>query len=196
MEIPSSISDLFFIIVIVIPGYASFFIFRWLAYLEEKWSDQDILFLSFACSVIIYISTGYLSNVSEFDKIKDIILEPSKLLILLFVTFLLGIVPGGILRIWYWRNDISPGNTWVTAIESAMEGDEDVWILVYTNDGKEYKGIINYYDAGEEPNSISIRRPIQIIRNEDYFVNNEFEIGKEIIFKEDDIARIVFFKEV
>lgn len=196
MEMPSTLSDLFFIIVIVMPGYAALFLFRWLSYLEDKWSDQDIVFLSLASSVIIYITTGYICKVTEFEKIKNIILNPSQAFILLLLTISLGLFPGAIIRWWLLKNEISPGNTWVTAIESAVKSEEDVWLLVYTVDGKEYKGTINYYDAGEEPNSLSIRRPYQIIRDNNHYVKEEFEMGKEIVFKNNDINRVVFFKEV
>jgi hypothetical protein len=68
--------------------------------------------------------------------------------------------------------------------------------LIYTTDGKEYKGIINYYDTGEEPNSITISRPYQILRDENFYVRDEFEVGKEILFKEKDILRIILFNEI
>jgi hypothetical protein len=196
LEIPYSLSDIFFIIVIVMPGYFALFIFRWLAYLEDRWSDQEIILLSLTSSVFIYILTGYICNVTQFEEIRNIILHPNKAIILAGITILLGLLPGLAIRLYLHFKNISPGNTWVTALESAMDSDDDVWALIYTTDGKEYKGIINYYDTGEEPNSITISRPYQILRDENFYVRDEFEVGKEILFKEKDILRIILFNEI
>lgn len=177
------------------PGYLAFYLLRWLSFLERKWSDRDILYLSLIFSVVIYSLTGYLFHVQDFNEIKNIILNPGQACVLLGITFSLGLFPGLIARWWLSKNAIYPGNVWETVLDATRKDAEDTWLLVYTIDGKEYKGTLSYYDAGEEPNALSIRRPIQIIRDENYFVKEEFNVGKEIIFKDKDISRIVLFKE-
>lgn len=178
------------------PGYTAFYLFRWLSYLEERWSDRDILYLSLMVSVLIYIVTGNVFHLKDFNEIKNLILIPRQASFLLLITLLLGVIPGGLARLWLIRNDVHPGNVWVTRMNEFRSQDEDVWLLVYTTDGKEYKGTLDYFDAGEEPNSISIKRPIQILRDDDFRVTEEFEMGEEIIFKEHDISRVVSLSEV
>lgn len=198
MEIPSTMSDIFFIIVIVMPGYSALYIFRLYSYLGEKFSDRDILYLSLTFSIVIYILTGFICNVQDFNEIKNIILVPSQAAILLTITILAGLLPGLGMRWWFNKNNISPGSAWDTAIEEAVESseEEDLWLIVNTVEGNEYKGILNYYDIGDEANSLSLSRPIMILRDKSHYVINEFEMGKEIIFKGDNISRIVFLKEI
>jgi hypothetical protein len=112
------------------PGYFALFIFRWLAYLEDRWSDQEIILLSLTSSVFIYILTGYICNVTQFEEIRNIILHPNKAIILAGITILLGLLPGLAIRLYLHFKNISPGNTWVTALESAMDSDDDVWALI------------------------------------------------------------------
>lgn len=123
-------------------------------------------------------------------------LRPENLLEILGLGLTLGIVPGLITRFIRTRKGrrIVPGNPWQAAMRTASR--KGSWVIVYTKDGKEYKGILHYSGGKGEKQQISIRKPKMIMRDDNWKVMQEFKMGKEIFFKEEDLQRIVFFKEV
>ncbi len=189
-------SDLFFIMLLILPGYFSLQIFRWLAYFKRKLSDAEILYSSLTFSIFIYIILGYFFQVNEFEAIKAKILVPQKSLILVSITILLGLIPGLIIRIIRRYQGYIPGDSWNAVMEKAGRLKTGSWLTVYTNDGKEYNGLLHFYVVKEERRELSIRKPMMIIRDCDYNVTYELEIGKELYFRENDINRIAFFEEV
>ena len=67
--------------------------------------------------------------------------------------------------------------------------------LVYTNDGEEYLGTLHHNSGSEQPREVTLRNPTKILRLENGEID-EKEWGKEILFPEKDIKRIVFNSEV
>lgn len=191
-----SLSDIFFIMVLVLPGYFALQAFRWLAFLKRKLSDTEILYLSLFFSIIIYLVFGVSLGLSYFDDIKDTALEPIKTLYLLVIVVAVGVIPGVIYRKLRFHKSYIAGDSWSAVMEIAARDESGSWLIVYTSDGKEYKGILHYYATQEEKRELSIRKPLWIIRDENLNVIDEVEMGKEIFFKDSDIKRIVFFKEV
>ena len=70
------------------------------------------------------------------------------------------------------------------------------YVLVYTQDGLEYKGQLHYSGGRETPHDLTIRHPKLIVRDEKWKVLREIRMGNEILFNEKDIKRIVFFRKV
>lgn len=193
--LPAS-SDVFFIMILILPGYFSLQIFRWLAYFRRKLSDTEILYSSLTFSIFIYIILGFFFQVSEFEAIKTKILEPQKSLLLLITTISFGFIPGLIIRIIRKYQRYIPGDSWSAIMKNAAGVKTGSWLTVYTNDFKEYNGLLHYYAAEKEKRELSIRKPIMIIRDKDYNVNYKLELGKELYFLEKDIKRIAFSEEV
>ncbi|MFX0207088.1 MAG: hypothetical protein ACFFDT_13955 [Candidatus Hodarchaeota archaeon] len=192
MALPS-LADVILVIIIIIPGFISLCLFRWLAVYERKITDNQLTLMSLVCSFFIYGIFSYLTGISEIDKFRDIIFVPRNLFLILILGMIIGGIPGILIRFLYRRN-ILTGECWEIAMKEASR--KGSWIIVYTSDEKEYMGTLHYSGSGDDPREISIRSPTMIIRNKQGEVENEFDCGKEIFFTEEDIKRVVFFKEV
>ena len=144
-------------------------------------------------SLLIYGVYGYFTGISDLDMIRDTILLPQNLLAILSCSLLMGAVPGLILRLFF-RGGIVRGDAWQVSMNMASK--KGSWIIVYTKDSREYKGILHYSGAKDFAKEVSIRRPKRIFRDSEGNLLEEVNVGKEILFSEKDIARIAFFKEV
>ena len=196
MSVLPASSDVFFIMILILPGYFSLQIFRWLAYFKRKLSDAEILYSSLTFSIFIYIILGFFFQVNDFEAVKANILVPQKSLILLVITISFGFIPGLIIRIIRINQKYIPGDSWSAVMETAARVKTGSWLTVYTNDFKEYNGLLHYYAVEEEKRELSLRKPIMIIRDEDSNVKYKLEVGKELFFLEKDINRIAFSEEV
>jgi hypothetical protein len=104
-----------------------------------------------------------------------------------------GAVTGLIARFTFRRHFVR-GDCWEASMKLASK--KGSWVIICTKDGYEYKGILHYSGGGDSPREISIRRPKLILRDNKSKVSKEVKMGKEVLFQEKDIQRIVFFKEV
>ena len=70
--------------------------------------------------------------------------------------------------------------------------------MVYTDNNLEYKGMMNY--AGlcteGEQREVILSNPKLILRDKDWNVLDEVEMGKEVLFTEKDVRRILFFDQI
>ncbi len=144
-------------------------------------------------SLMIFSVFSFLTGVTEFNAIEAQILQPTYLLVILSLSIIFGIVPGLLIKLFFRRN-IVRGDTWQVIMNSASK--EGAWVLVYTVDGKEYKGSLHYSGGKNFAKELSIRNPTQIYRNKEGSLEDEVTTGTEILFAEKDVLRIVFFKKV
>lgn len=196
MALPS-LADVIFVIVLLIPGFITLSLFRWFAILERKLSEYRLILWSLVFSLIIYAVFSWHTGINDIDSIRDNMLIPENLAKILALSLTFGFVPGLIVRFGRARfrgHSVVRGDCWEACMTQASK--EGSWVIVYTEDGHEYKGILHYNGGGGFPREISIRRPKLILRDDRWKVSKEFKMGKEILFQEDDIQRIVFFKEV
>jgi len=188
-----SLADVIFVIVLLIPGFITLSLFRWLAILEKKLSEYQLILWSLVFSLFIYAIFSWHTGISDIDSIRDNILIPENLAEILALGLTFGAVPGLIARLTFRRHFVR-GDCWEASMKLASK--KGSWVIVYTKDGHEYKGILHYSGGGDSPREISIRRPKLILRDNKSKVSKEAKMGKEVLFQEKDIQRIVFFKEV
>ena len=187
-----SLLEVITVVVILIPGFISLTLFRWLSKYERKISDNQLTLLSLSCSLVIYVIMGSITGIKNIDDYSIKIFEPDYLLLILSIGVLIGGIPGGIIG--YVRRNVIIGECWEIAMRTAsINGD---WVIVYTNDNIEYLGSLHYSGMGNDPREISIRDPTMIVRNEKGEIENEFSVGKEIFFTATDIKRVAFYQEV
>ena len=194
LPIPDNISDILLIVIFLIPGYFSLRIFRYLAYWKEELSEFDISLLSILLSGLIYISVALLINKQSIDEFKNILLIPTNLVYIISFTLLIGIIPGFIIKKVKENKHEIFLNVWEAVLNRSIETNKPTWVLIYTQDNKEYKGYIHMYGNKNESKDITLKNPLMIIRNKDFYIKHEVEMGSEIYFKESDIARIVFLQ--
>lgn len=195
-EIPASVSDAIFVLVLVLPGYYSLRLFRWLAYYEEEITNTDVLVGSLTFSLVIYIIAGIFCGLSTFDEIRDLLLNPWNVGVVIVIIFGTGTLPGlGMRWVKTGKNEIFI-TVWDAMMDKSLGTGKATWVIVYTNDGKEYKGYIHRFGHKKEKKDLTLKLPIRIVRNDDSTVREEFQVGDEVYFNESDINRIVFLKEV
>lgn len=194
MALPS-LSDVVFVMVLLIPGFISFVLIRWIAIFESELSDSRLVIWSLFLSLVIYGVFGWFTGMTEFDTIRDNMLVPQNLLGILVLSFLIGTIPGLIIR-GAFRKNIARGDSWQASMKIASKLVKAPWVMIHTMDGHEYKGTLHYTGGKGFPKEVSIRKPKQIFRDSDGYLLEEVEIGKEMLFSEKDVARIAFFEEV
>jgi len=186
------LTDVFFTLTILIPGFVSFNIFRMLARYEKKISDNQTILWSLFFSLFIYSVFLYLTKMTDINEIMNIIFVPNYLILILTLGLLAGIIPGVMVRNQF-RANIFTGDCWEASMEKASS--QGSWVIVHTSDGQEFMGTLHYSGSGEDPREISIREPTKIIRKDDKVIEKEW--GKEILFSENDVKRVVvFYQEV
>jgi len=188
-----SLADVVLVIIILIPGFISLSLFRWLAVYEKEISDDQMRLMSLVCSLFIYGIFSNMKNISDIDKFRDVIFIPSNLILILSIGIGVGAIPGLVIK-YGWRHNITSGDCWDIVMKKASRN--GTWVTVYTNDDNEYMGALNYSGCDNDPRDITIRSPTKIIRNDEGDLLKEVEMGKEVFFPEHDIKRVVFYKEV
>lgn len=192
MALPS-LDDVVFVLVLLMPGFISLTLFRRILALEKKISEFELVIWSVLFSLLIYAVYGWYNGMTDVNVIKNNILQPERLVAVLGLSLVIGVVPSVIMKRLFRRN-VFCGQIWNTCMRSASK--EGSWVTVFTSDGKEYKGSLHYSGGEGSPNEITIRKPKLILRDSKGYLEEEVDIGQEVLFNQEDIKRIVFFREV
>lgn len=190
-----SFPDIFLIILIIIPGYASVKIFRRIGGLRRKVSDTELLYTSLMYSLIIYAILGWYFQLNDYDLLKAELLKPYNIPKVLATTAIVGVIVGAIALIWRILNHVVPEDCWITVIDKYSKKYDSIWVIVYSSDGKEYKGKIGMWGIGQDQKEMTIREPYWILRDEKFKKVHDVYLGDEMLFTEKDILRIVFMKQ-
>lgn len=194
MALPSLV-DIVTVIVILLPGFLSFILFKWTSIIQRKFSDFETVVWSLFVSLLIYLIFGAITGISDFDTIRDSILLPSTLFLILTLSLSFGLIPGGIVR-YAFRKRVVRGDCWDVCMSRA-DSTKNWWVIVYTQNGLEYKGRLHVYGTeGEYRRELVIEEPKLIQRDSDGRVKREVQAGKEILFSQQDIRRIAFLEEL
>lgn len=70
MELPS-LADILIVIILIIPGFITFYIITKISVIEQKFSDFETTIWSIFLSLFIYIPFSFLIGVSSIDAIRD-----------------------------------------------------------------------------------------------------------------------------
>lgn len=193
MALPS-LADVIMVIVLLFPGFISFIVFKWISIVERKFSDFETVVWSLFGSLLIYTVFSAITGISDIDSIRDGIFLPSNVALILGLSLLFGIIPSGIVKFSV-RKRIVRGDCWDACMGRANQ--KNSWVIIHTENGLEYKGILHIYGTkGEHPRELVIEKPKLILRDNNGKVLNEVRMGREILFLQKDIRRIVFFKSL
>jgi hypothetical protein len=192
MVLPS-LADTILVITLLVPGFISVALFRRISVLERKISDLELVIWSLFVSIMIFSIFSFITGIQDIDSLRDKILFPENLAILLGLSLISGTLSGVIVKKGFRRN-VFMGSCWSLSLKKASTRISDV--LIYTQDGLEYRGRLHYSGGEETPREVTIRKPKLILRDKNWKVLREINMGEEILFGEKDIKRIVFFKEV
>ena len=188
------VNEIFIAAILILPGFLSVNIIRKISIYEEKIPDQEYYFWSLFLSVIIFIIFSFLEGISIQDM-ENLILNYDTILKLYLISIILGIIVGYVIKIAiYGDYNVFPGEVW-SIILKKLNKDKGKFVTIFSSDNSEFSGTIRFYSTREDsPREILIDNPVQIIRNDKMEMIDEIEWGKEILFTESDIRRIVFYE--
>lgn len=192
MTLPSLL-DIFLVIILIIPGFIAFMLFKKLGIRENQISDFETTVWSIFLSLFIYTFFTYITGLSDIDSIRDKIFMPDNMLLIIGLAILMGVIGGFSARLLF-RKSIKAGTCWDRCFRSAAQ--VGTYILLYTTDGKEYKGELYWAGLSKSPKEIVIRKPKVILRDSKWRIIDEIEMGSVILFNEKDISRVVFLKDI
>jgi hypothetical protein len=194
MAIPSLL-DVVTVVVILLPGFISFVLFKWISIIERKFSEFEMIVWSLFMSLIIYALFSSITGINNIDSIRDSIFMPINLTIVMSLSLLFGIVPSLVTRVLF-RERVTRGDCWDTCMRN-MEKMKHYWVIVHTEKGLEYKGRTHVYGTeGENNRELVIEEPKLIIRDDEGKVIKELPMGAEILFLQNDIKHIVFLEKL
>ncbi len=187
------VNEIFLAVIIILPGFLSLQIIRKISIYEEKLPDQVYYFWSLILSIILFSIFSSYYKITSFDGIEKLIFDYEKLSFLYLGSIILGLVLG-LISLYVSHRGYQPvaGEVWSIALKR-LNKDEGKFITIFTSDSLEFSGKVRLYHE-DAPREILIEDPIQIIRNKEMEAIDELEWGKEILFTEDDIKRIVFYE--
>ena len=192
MVLPS-VADTLVVIILLIPGFVAFFLTRRISAIGRKFSDLEITVWSIFFSLLIYIPFSLWTGLDNLDAIRDGIFSPRNFLRLIICTVAAGAVLGSVMKLF--RRGILAGSSWDLAVEK-MRQKKGGFVIVYTENGLEYKGLLHYAGVAETARELIVRKPKLILRDKDWNVLDEIEMGAEILFTEKDIRRVLFYDEL
>jgi len=188
-----SIADILVVVVLLIPGFVAFFVTRRISAIERKFSDLEFTVWSIFFSLLIYVPFSLSTGLNNLEAIRDGIFLPWNFVLLIIYTMVVGTALGFAMK--PFRKGIHIGSSWDLAVKK-MGRKENVFIIVYTESGQEYKGLLHYADFGEGKKGLIMKNPKLILRGQNWNVLDEVEVGREILFSEKDVRRVLFFDEL
>lgn len=190
MYLPS-LTDIFFVIIFLVPGFVTLSLFRRIAVYDRSLSNNETIYWSLFCSLLIIGIYNWKTNTADITKLTSDMFNYTNLFLLIGISLSLGLFFGGVVRISIQKN-VYHEDCWELTMKNASKA--PTWLTVYTNDGEEYMGTLNYNSGSVDPRELTIRNPTKIIRRNDDVQEKEW--GKEILFLEKDIKRVVFLREI
>lgn len=191
-------SDIFTIIIWILPGFLSYEIASKIGILNRDRSDLEILIWSLILSVIIWgtftITTG-IDSIKKFTDPHQFLLNVISISI---ITLISGSILGIVSKIYYknYRKDNSCKYILEKYFEEYNREDypttdnSEFLVSVFTKNNLQFIGIMDYASINEDSDLI-LDEPKEIILI-DSGIQEKKEIGKKILIKGDDISRIVF----
>lgn len=187
-----SLADAILVFVLLVPGFIAFWLARKVGLFGSKATDFNVTIWSFCFSGIILFPFTLITGLTDLDKIREHFFDPVNYSLLFALTAAIGIGFGAIYKKLFSQNRVT-GDPWIIAVNHyALTGS---WVKIITKTGEEYTGKYRYASEEDEERSMLINEPSQVIRDKDGTIISTYEIGKELLFTEGDIARVFFFKD-
>ncbi len=188
MDLPS-LADILVVIVYLVPGFVAFQVIKKIAFIEKEFTEFELTVWSVFGSLCIYLVFSLLFGVSSLEKVRESVFDGKQLLSLIVISLLGGVITG-ISGKYLFRKGFFPGDCWEFAFDQIKT--KGSYVLVYTLDGREFKGMAEHYDSGEDEHQIILARPKLILRNDKWKIVDEIEMGQRILLDKNQIKQLVF----
>jgi len=188
-----SASEIWVLIVLIIPGFIAFKIIDWIIQTGKDFNQFQATLYSLALSLGIFFVVASLTNASNpdspFESLEQI---RSSATVPLFVAkmfgfgVLFGVVGGAIVKIIFMKNFTR--NAWDRFADRYLED----WVIVYVQEGDNevcYSGWLKNISTGKEKRDLILKEPAKMICEQ----WNRDGLGPEMYFTEDVIRKIDTF---
>jgi hypothetical protein len=180
-----TVTDIWVLIILIIPGFLTFKILLWLAAYELKIDQFTSTIYSLICSLIVFIPIAYIFDIESLNEIGSIVIDSRVIAFIIALAILFGAIPGVLIRITFRRK---------FKFRSPWDGLGDDYlgkaIIIYAADNREYIGWIKRISRGkDEKKEISLGNP-RLVRR----LNGKSELvplGDELLFTEGSIRTIL-----
>src|SRR2546430_12943929 len=163
MALPSLL-DTFILVALVLPGFAAFSIARFLAVVEKKLEEFDMIVWSLFMSLGIYLIFSVSTGIGDFDTLRDRILSPLILAIFVVTTLFVGMLIGTTWHLFVNKGKRPRfGDPWDVFLDDVVEK-KGRDLVVFTSDGMEFKGWIGPSGSQDNRREIVLQSPTLIIR--------------------------------
>ena len=117
MALPS-LEDIVFIIVLIVPGFFAFILFKKIGMREKQVSEFESTIWSLFASLAIYAVFGYFTGIFNLDSIRENILNPINIASIFALAIAFGGGFGLLVRLLF-RRGFKSGACWETCIKAA-----------------------------------------------------------------------------
>jgi hypothetical protein len=198
-----SLADALIVIILLIPGFIAFFIFKRLGSYGGTLTEFETTVWSFFFSAIVVFVYIIVTKLTDIDAIRDHFFDPLNFGILFVITMLVALISGYLFKIK--RVGYSLGEPWIQFSKEYTERVRNspnfyFTLTVITKDGQEYEGAARGW-GGRDNKEILLDYPYQIIRDDLGNKLQKIQLGTEnqeasndtskILFRSDDIARLI-----
>lgn len=190
MTLPS-LAGVVTVAILIVPGFYAFLVVKKLVPSKrKKFSDYEMTIYSLMYSLPILTTYCLVTGVSGIDNLAAGVFDVWNLVLLFGLALFWGGSSGIIARLAVGRNQVI-SECWDIFGKGLGNG---AYILIFTEDGREYKGWIHFYDKTEDKQELIIGDPELILRDDKLKVLKEIPMGHEMLFTQKDIRRIVSLK--
>ena len=181
-----SLTDIWTLLILIVPGFLTFRIINWLGSYELKFDQFVTTIYSLLFSIITFIPLSFIFQLNSFSDINIHVTEPKFVLSSLAISIIIGIIIGLVIR-FIFQKAVRLDNAWDGFAKSLLQRS----VIVYTTDDKEYKGWIKRVSIGkDEKREICLGDP-KLVKRDDKGNVKLINIGQEILFTESNIKRIL-----
>ncbi len=184
----SSLEELYIVLLWIIPGFLGYTAFRIISIDEKERAEFDKIVYVLLYSLVSYqIINTFVFHIASFEDIKTYLFEPVFTLSIFSTALVLGSLAGATNR-YIFQRQILPKDCWFTFQRKVKRE----WVTVYTKDGLEIKGVLNYISCEYVDKELIITNPERIVRDDKMEITSYLPLGEEMYFNKDDISRIAF----
>lgn len=190
MSLPS-LTGVITVAVLIVPGFYAFLVVKKLVpSKQKKFSDYEMTIYSLMYALPILATYCLATGTNGIDDLATGIFNVYNLALLFGLALFWGLSSGLFARLVVGRNQVI-SECWDEFGKRLGDGS---YVLVYTEDGREYKGWICFYDHSEGKYELIIGDPKLILRDKNWKVLKEIKTGQEMLFTQKDIRRIASLK--
>lgn len=185
-----SVSDAIVVVVLLVPGFVCFVLFRRIAVVEAVFSDFETTVWSLGISAMMYGVFSYLTGITDIDTLSGNFFQPLYLTTFIWILgsgLLLAGLAGVVVRE-TWMRGTSLGDIWDWTKDLQSQ-----WVTVYTTDGLEYRGQLFGVGFGRSRHELLLKNPKQIVRDRNWKPALEIPRGDAMVFTEGDIRRVAVY---